>query len=527
MLNLSKADVEGIKIIIALLGMALLLGEYLYYRRRIKASGNSEPGKTYQSVFAILLISLAVFSVGNYYSFSWRVASHNIEAYDLFHYYINSKYFDKLSYDRLYECALVADERHKKKFKHIGMVRNLKTYDMKSRKSVMDDADKCRKLFSKSEWREFKRDVYNIGVHLRRNEAATMFTDRGYNATPAGNFMLSLLTRWSSSTDIQLLNKIDMLLVACAFLAIGWAFGWKVSLFSIIAFTTMWPSRWPLVGHALLRYDWSSALVIGICMTAKKRHMAGGAFIAYAALVRIFPLMFVAGLGLKYLTEVKWKNARSNLRELFIPRYMRFAAGFAACVLLITGASMLMYPPEHYVDSAMNMKEHIKAENLSFQRMGFEIATHYKFETDKKDMRGHGNTARKERIDRHRKFNYIAGFCIMLAMLFFVRKLSDEETLMLGFIIFFFLTSASYYYYVAMLPAFLLHLKNRSNPLHLAALGILFGVGIFSYLTHHLNGFRYVVTAGSSVILLLYCLVVMTFLLHGSLSGRNTKRESA
>jgi|GEM_PF-4311008 len=509
MLNISKETTEYIKIIIMLLAAFLLLAEYFYYRHRTKKNSSAEAGRTFKIVFASLLTILAVVSVANYYSFSWRVASHDMEPYDLFHYYLNSRYFDKLEYDRLYDCAIFADSQKKKRFKNIAVARDLATYRMKSREDILRDGKECRKLFNDNEWYKFRSDVGLLGGLMSRYSLKTMFLDRGYNATPAGNFILSLFSRNVDVRYIRWLNKIDCVLVLLAFVAITWAYGWNISLFSLIIFTTMWPTRWPLVGHAFMRYDWISALIIGICLTARKHHAAGGALVAYAALVRIFPLVFVAGLGLKYLREVNWHEVRGNLRRLYVPQYMHFAAGFMAVALIITAASLLMYPPAQYSAFASDMKEHVKAENLSYQRMGFEIASHYDGETERAQMLGGVNHLRKHEIEKDRRVNCYLTLAVLLGMLLFIRARRDDEALMLGFIVFFFACSASYYYYVAMFPMVLLHLNNRSRPLHLIALGILLAGSVFAYLVQNLNGFRYYATAGASNILLLYCIFVM------------------
>ena len=56
-----------------------------------------------------LLIALGVLSFGAYWNFGSFHFGNYIHIWDTFHYYVGSKYFKELSYDRLYECVAVAD----------------------------------------------------------------------------------------------------------------------------------------------------------------------------------------------------------------------------------------------------------------------------------------------------------------------------------------------------------------------------------------------------------------------------------
>ena len=71
---------------------------------------------------------------------------------------------------------------------------------------------------------------------------------------------------------------------------------WRVRCLAVLA--TNFPSRFYWTGGAYLRWDWLFYLVGGICLVRKDRGWLGGAFLGYAALLRLFPLLAFSGPAL-------------------------------------------------------------------------------------------------------------------------------------------------------------------------------------------------------------------------------------
>ena len=82
--------------------------------------------------------------------------------WDTFHYYVGSKYFNELSYDRLYECVAVADaeepgaapprraaQDHEPAHQHDGG----------RRRTILAHPEDCKKHFTPERWEAFKKDV--------------------------------------------------------------------------------------------------------------------------------------------------------------------------------------------------------------------------------------------------------------------------------------------------------------------------------------------------------------------------------
>ncbi len=86
-----------------------------------------------------LLIVVGVLSFCAYWNFFSFHFGNYVHMWDTFHYYIGSKYFKELSYDRLYECVAVADaeEPGLKRRVELRKIMNLRTNMMVDTKDIM------------------------------------------------------------------------------------------------------------------------------------------------------------------------------------------------------------------------------------------------------------------------------------------------------------------------------------------------------------------------------------------------------
>jgi hypothetical protein len=247
-----------------------------------------------------LLMVVGVLSFCAYWNFFSFHFGNYIHMWDTFHYYVGSKYFKELSYDRLYECVAVADSEEPglKRRVELRKIMDLRTNMMVDTKAVMADPNgTCKVHFTPERWANFKHDVAFFRNHhdIKRWEEAQ--TDHGYNGSPVWNIVGTTLTNMSPISDgqVSFLTKIDPFFIFGIILMTWWAFGWRTMCVALAVFATNFPSRFYWTGGSLLRWDWLFYLVGGVCLVKKDRPLLGGFFLGYSTLLRIFPLFIFFG----------------------------------------------------------------------------------------------------------------------------------------------------------------------------------------------------------------------------------------
>ena len=184
-------------------------------------------------------------------------------------------------------------------------------------------------------------------------------TDHGYNATPVWTILGTTLANLAPASDTQI-DLLSLLDPAYAFGMIGliwWAFGWRTLAVALCVFATNFPSRFYWTGGAYLRWDWLFYLVGGVALLRREKYFAGGLFLSYTTLLRVFPIFVFVG-PLMVLVQEYLKTRKLD------PRYRSIIAGAALGVAVLvplslvkTGGIQALRPlraeqPEAHVDAA-------------------------------------------------------------------------------------------------------------------------------------------------------------------------------
>jgi hypothetical protein len=312
-----------------------------------------------RGVFAVLglVAALTYFNFGAFHFGSF------IHGWDTFHYYLGAKYFRELSYDRLYDCATVADATReagesdaafasRRAHAERRTIRNLRTNRLESTADLLAHPERCTAQFTPERWRAFRHDV----AWFRDRESAgrwdEIFGDHGFNATPVWNVAGSLLANLAPASDRQvlLLALIDPLYFAAMIGVLLWAFGVPGAAVGLLVLATDFPARFFWTGGAYLRWDWLFFTVAAVACLRRGRSFLGGAALAYAALLRIFPVVIAAGPAAIFCADLvrEMRTARgpfgARLRAAFASEtlrpHLRFAAGVAAAAALLVPLSL-------------------------------------------------------------------------------------------------------------------------------------------------------------------------------------------
>jgi hypothetical protein len=122
----------------------------------------------------------------------------------------------------------------------------------------------------------------------------------------------------------------------------------------VVYFGTNYPAPYGWTGGSILRYDWLTASLLGIALLRRERPASGGALLAIAALLRLFPALLLAGIALAGVG--RWLRER----RLSLSREERRAAlGAAAAGLAFTGLSLAVSGPTSWSEFATNARTHL------------------------------------------------------------------------------------------------------------------------------------------------------------------------
>jgi hypothetical protein len=318
--------------VLALLGLGLL-----QWGLQLGREGRPQ---AYRQLRDRLLAAAGVVAALTYFNFGFFHFGNFVHDWEWTHYYIGSKYFKELSYDRLYECIAVADmEAGLKRRVELRKLTNLRTNALESSAEIVAHPERCRQHFEPARWEAFAHDVRFFRDRQSAKRWDDLQTDHGYNGTPVWNVAGTLLANTAPASKGQLftLALLDPLYLAGTIAVVWWAFGWRVLCVGLLVFATNFPSRYYWTGGSFLRWDWLFYTVAAICCLRKGRPGLGGAALAYATLLRVFPGFVFAGplLGLGYTLLRQRRQER-----LYARFYARFLLGAALATTLLVPLSL-------------------------------------------------------------------------------------------------------------------------------------------------------------------------------------------
>jgi hypothetical protein len=341
-----------------------------------------------------LLMVVGLLSFCAYWNFFAFHFGNYFHVWDTFHYYVGSKYFNELSYDRLYECDAVADAEDPSLRRRVELrkIMNLRTNMMESTNDILAHPERCKSHFTPERWEAFKKDVtyFRLKNGVKRWEDAQ--GDHGYNATPVWNIMGTWLSNIGPASDdlCWYLTRIDPLFIIGLTLMTWWAYGWRTLSVALAVFATCFPCRFYWTGGAFLRWDWLFYFVGGVCLVRKEKPFLGGLFLGYSTLLRVFPGFAFIGPGIVVVQQLMgppspdrpwWKPAPfASLRELTARidrRYVRLIAGAAlAFVVLVPVSFVVSNGPGAYREFKRNSEKHENTPLTNF--MGLKTVLIYR-----------------------------------------------------------------------------------------------------------------------------------------------------
>jgi hypothetical protein len=449
-----------------------------------------------------LLVLVGILSFFAYWNFGAFHFGNYVHYWDTYHYYIGSKYFNEMSYDRLYQCASVADSEEPALRRRVELrkIMDLRTNVLGNTTEILAHPEHCKQHFSPERWAMFRRDIAFFRNHhgVKRWEEAQ--TDHGYNATPVWNIVGTTLANLSpaSETQVALLTRIDPMFIVGMTLMIWWAFGWQALCVALAVFATNFPSRFYWTGGAYLRWDWLFYMTAGVCLIKKDRPVWGGYLCGYSALERVFPGFLFLGpvfvIAQQLLEQTKGRTWWRRLPPRALPAMFRrvdrshravILGGLLAAGTLVPLSLATSNGFQAYRMFVQNSKKHTSTPLTNY--MGWRTVVTYKereagrfLRTDRLEDPWKDWKDARLRTFHQRKWVYLLGVLGFAALLYrAVRGLSAWEATALGSIMIAVVPELTCYYYSFLIVLALLYARRKE--VGLALLGVTAATGFIDW----------------------------------------------
>lgn len=470
--------------------------------------------------------------------------------WDQYHYYMGAKYFREMGYDGLYKCSVVAedelgtvtnDDEGQGVKGTFDLSREVRHPDKKIRNlggdnllipvtDLLAHPEECKARFSPERWEKYKQDVRFFRIASDKGYWEDMQKDHGFNPPPVWTILGRGLAELHGATTgyLQLLASLDLFYLAGMFVALWWAFGWRVFAVAAIFWGCQSSAPFYWTGGAFLRQDWLFFLVAAACLLRKRWFKLAGASLVYAALLRVFPGLAVVGwLVVAGATLVRTRTLAKHQWQMLLGGCLA-AAVLIPVSLQVSGKDSYQQFYEHtlQVHDRTPLTNHMGLRVLVAHNVGSGPASgRMKYTKDAKlaDPFEVWKTMRNDRYDRYK---LVAYGVVALSLLFFVavtrRVKSMWIALCLGQIFIILLSQLTCYYYSFMILA---------APLTRAKKGIeapLFGFAALSqfvWITFFWNDDKY---TALTLISLLFCFgLLCAFARKGALAPLFGPRPAA
>jgi hypothetical protein len=301
--------VDITKAAIALVGVACL-----FYESH-RASVRRPVAERWKRFIGVALGVAAITAYFNGFRFGYAKYYHR---WDQYHYYMGAKYFKELGYDGLYKCGVIAqDELGTVRYTddngrslQVDLRKEVRSADKKIRNlggdnllidvatsGLLEHHEICTDRFTPERWDRFKADVQFFRIASDKGYWTDMQTDHGYNPPPVWTIMGKFFGELAPASTgyLQFLASLDIFYLAGMFVALWWAFGWRVFAIGAIFWGCQSSAPFYWTGGAFLRQDWLFFLVLSACLIRKRWYKLAGASMVYAGLLRVFPGLAVIG----------------------------------------------------------------------------------------------------------------------------------------------------------------------------------------------------------------------------------------
>ncbi len=551
-----SAHVRGLDVVKA--GLAVLAMSLIFFEMK-RAGEKRFVAEKWKRFIGVTMGVAGIILYFNSFKFGYPKYFHR---WDQYHYYMGAKYFPEIGYDGLYKCSTIAQDDIGKvsvdvegngKFRSFDLRAEVRKGDKKIRNlggdnllikvdDLLANPSICKDRFSPERWEEYKKDVTFFSTQCYVDSYWTqMQQDHGYNPPPVWTLAGYYLGNWVPTTvrNMQALAAIDVAYLLATFIAIYWAFGWRVFAIAGIFFGCQSSAPFLWTGGALLRQDWLFFFVFAACLARKRYFALAGASLVYSALLRVFPglavvgWLIVAGLHMVYLQHVPGASWFRRIRfRGMAPNHLRMLIGGTAAAVILIGSSAAVVGTDSYtkffkhtieVHDKTPLTNHMGLRVILGHDMGFEGSGRMRYSKDgsKTDPFEGWKSARVKRYNDYKPVAYTVFATSLLASILVMRRTKSMWVAQaLGGIWIILGSQLTCYYYSYMLLLAVLSKVRRSTEIFLLGMAVMSQVGWRSI---GYNDDRYMYL---SLISLLVSYVVMFMLAPRELPNWNPRKAN-
>jgi hypothetical protein len=282
-------------------------------------------------VYAIAALSLYAFS--NFGEL--RGADVIVHPWEQAHFFLGSKYLQEIGYFDIYKAIILADREGAGQLRDVRVTRDLHTFDEQDVERALVDGPAVRARFSDARWADFKADWDRLRQWNARWEL--IISDHGNSGSPAWAVVaLPFVELFGSSrTGQTLLACIDLVLMLVMFAFLLRTFGGEIGAVGLTLFC-LTPFCFDYLVGSILRWDWLFAFGMALGFWRRGRPFTAGAFLGYAIVSKLFPILFALALGV-------WLVADSVRQRRLSPHIVRVTLGAACAGAIFVAASSVAF----------------------------------------------------------------------------------------------------------------------------------------------------------------------------------------
>lgn len=319
-------------------------------------------GRRVRTFTAILLgLAIAAVTLQNGAYLSASLSGERIRSWNVYHYYIGSKYFSELSYYHLYEATLTADDDWQSKkraakgkdrkrmkrlrdFRKIKEARDQRDYTVKPRAEIVASFD--RSLIQPERLEQLGEDTRFLRRYMGLSSWTDCLKDLGYNPAPPWTVVGTPLSNIipTESPWFWIIANSDLPGYLLAFALIWWAFGIRSAAVMALWLNTFQINEARFTG-GFLQYDWLVSALCSVALYQRGRHRLAGVALSWGAMTRVFPGFLIIGIALQASLAIvgirrdkdseappgqPWRHIKTSHRRFLLAFTLSCAALFAA-----------------------------------------------------------------------------------------------------------------------------------------------------------------------------------------------------